>query len=294
MRFVLPMLAVTFAGCVVHRVAGGGPDSTMLGASINGLAAAVVLYVLHRRGWRRLVAVGATLLAVGIWIAVWRWHASVTAPEVDPVRPLSLDLLGPVGMVATLVLLAASGCEGRPARVVAGLASLVLLASWVVPQSFAVDVLSSGGDGAEVPILGEDGRLATARWERLVVTGVPFLLLPARVANEGQVAEIARGIAMASNPGHDALRSAMWGWQRAFTALSLVGGALAAIVAPLATAFRLRPLVAIVAGAAALPFAADLVLVVPSFALPEAAPMPLLAWSSLGVGAVALAWSAAR
>lgn len=291
---VLAALAMTFVACLAHGLLGGGPGSTMLGACVNGLAASLVLLALHRWGWRRLVAVGATLVAVAIWDAMFRWRASAPGPEVDPVRVLSLDALGPGGMVAALVLLAAAGAAGRAARALAVIASLALLGSWLAPQSFASDVLSANGPGAEVLLVADDGRLVGARWERIVVTGVPLLLLPDRIANEWRIGEIARGMATAADPGHEALRALAWLMQRALSALALGWGAALALAAPLAVALRWRLFPVLLALGCALPFLADLLLVLPAIFLPEGAPLPLLAWSLLGSELVALAWSAAR
>lgn len=291
---MLGVLAMTFAGFVAGHASQAGGVPTPLAPSIHGLVACVVLLVFHLRGWHRLAAIGATLVALAMWDTIFRWWPSVPAPEVDPARVVSLDVLGPLGVVASLLLLATFARPERVSRVLAGLASLVMLASCVVPQSFAADAVSASGPGAQVAVLGADGAVADARWERIAVTGVPVLLLPDRIENEWRLGGIAQGMAAVAHPGPEALRSAAWGAQRVFAALALVWASGMALAAPLAVAFRWRPYPVLLGLGCALPFLADLVLVIPALVLPEGAPLSLFGWSLFGVEMVALAWAAGR
>ncbi len=223
-----------------------------LAIASGGLA--VLLAVVPRlpARWRAVGALFATI--PGYWL-LYRLHAFSTFPQLDWLRPHSIDRWAWLPMAAVLVGLAAvRGVTARRARVrlLSGLALLLGLGMaggyWFRSQHFNQERIEAPtGLLYRSPVVVE-GELSECFWSRQVIQGRPVSLLGTIMASERNVADLAHGIHLeraeaqrsaSGDPGQgrlqDRLRALLWSLQKAGSAAMLVlQAATMLLLAPLA------------------------------------------------------------
>jgi hypothetical protein len=223
---------------------------------IAGLAGGLALVLAAiPRCTPRLLAVGGLLAAVpGTWL-LFRLHVFSTAPQVDWLRPMSIDRAAWLPMGAVLVGLAAvRGVRARRStvRLVTGLA---LLLSIGMAGAYQLGFQNFNQERIEAPTgllyrspVVQHGALGECFWSRQVIHGRPIALFGAILESERNVADLAHGIHLQKAEQHratsgdpdqgrfgDRVRAALWALQKAATAVMLaLQAALPLALSPLA------------------------------------------------------------
>ena len=203
----------------------------------------------------RLLAVAGLLAAIpGTWL-LFRLHAFSTAPQVDWLRPMSIDRAAWLPMGAVMVGLAAvRGARARRAnvRLIAG---IVLLLSVGMGGAYQLSFQHFNMERIEAPTgllyrspVVQGGALTECFWSRQVIQGRPAKLLGTILQSERNVADLAHGIhlqqaeqrrAASADPNdgrlQERVRATLWAIQKAATAAMLaLQAALPVVLAPLA------------------------------------------------------------
>ncbi len=238
---------------MARRVPSVFEDPLPLIAGLAGVLALVLAAI--PRCTPRLLAVGGLIAAVpGTWM-LFRLHAFSTAPQVDWLRPMSIDRGAWLPMGAVLVGLAAvRGVRARRStvRLVAGLA---LLLSIAMAGGYQLSFQHFNQERIEAPTgllyrspVVQDGVLTECFWSRQVIHGRPIALFGTILASERNVADLAHGIHLqqadqrrtaSGDPDQerfgDRVRATLWALQKAATAAMLaLQAALPVALAPLA------------------------------------------------------------
>ncbi len=221
-----------------------------LAAGVLALALALVPRLAER--WRALGALVAVI--PGYWL-LFRLHSFETFPQVDWLRPHTIDRGAWLPMAAVLVGLAAvRGVRARRARLRL-LAGAGLLLGLIMAGAYQLSSQHFNQERIEPPAgllyrspVVQQGQLGQCFWSRQVIQGKPIAIMGSLVASERNVADLAHGIhleraekarAASGDPDQgrlqDRVRAALWAAQKAGSAAMLaLQASVMLLLAPLA------------------------------------------------------------